>query len=165
MEHGYGFYWEPWQTPTLVCPGGEKVIYLDVEHYVPFLNCGSLAQPAVAAVGDAGASSSSSVAVGDAAPESALAVEDVVAVESSDPPGRDLKAEAVSREHLMTHMPKNKWCPACQRAKMQHKACRSGSTLGPVPESFGDQVTADHIVSRSEASQGLTGEKNALGST
>ena len=45
---------------------------------------------------------------------------------------------------------------------MQHKACRRGSSLGPVPESFGDQVTADHIISRSTASQGLTGEKNAL---
>jgi hypothetical protein len=161
MEHGYAFHWDPYCTPILVCPGGDKVIHLDVEHYVPFLTRGTEAQPAVPALEDAGASSSSGPS-GDAAPECALAVEDAIAEqEEGDPPGRDLKAEAVSREHLMTHMPKNKWCPACQRAKMQHKACRRGSTLGPVPESFGDQVTADHIVSRSEASQGLTGEKNA----
>ena len=106
---------------------------------------------------------SGSASSGDAAPESALALEDsAIDVVVQDPAVRDLKAEAVSRERLMTHMPKNKWCPACQSAKMQHKACRSGSSLGPVPESWGDQATADHIVSRSEASQGLTGEKNAL---
>ena len=161
MEHGYAFHWEPGRAPILVCPGG-NILHLGVEHYVPYLSRGTVPQPAVAAAVEGGASSSSDPS-GDAAPECALAVEDVVAeAEDSDPPGRDLKAEAASREHMMTHMPKNKWCPACQRAKMQHKACRRGSSLGPVPESFGDQVTADHIISRSTASQGLTGEKNAL---
>ena len=162
MEHGYAFHWEPWEKPVLVCPGGDKIIPLSVEHYVPYLARGTQARPAAAAIEDAEVPSGSASS-GDAAPESALAVDDTaVDVVVQDPAVRDLKAEAVSREHLMTHMPKNKWCPACQRAKMQHKACRKGSSLGPVPESFGDQVTADHIVSRSEASQGLTGEKNAL---
>ena len=97
MEHGYAFHWDPYCTPILVCPGGDKVIHLDVEHYVPFLTRGTEAQPAVPALEDAGASSSSGPS-GDAAPECALAVEDVVAeVEDSGPPGRDLKAEVVSR--------------------------------------------------------------------
>ena len=31
---------------------------------------------------------------------------------------RDLKAEAVSLEHMMTHTPYNVHCPSCVRAKM-----------------------------------------------
>jgi hypothetical protein len=154
IEHGYGFYWPPWEWPTLVCPDG-KVVQLEVDQYVPFVTCQNAVQPAAAASSGAASGSADPIAVVEAVVEGN--VEDVA--ESSM---RDLKAEAVSREHLMTHMPKNKYCPACQRAKMQHKPCRSGSSLGPAPESFGDQVTADHIESRSEASQGLTGEKNAL---
>jgi hypothetical protein len=106
MDHGYAFHWEPGCNPILVCPGGDRVLHLDIEHYVPFLVRGTEAQPAMAAAVEGGASSSSGPS-GDAAPECALAVEDVVGeVEESDPPGRDLKAEAVSREHLMTHMHK-----------------------------------------------------------
>eukprot|EP00972_Heterocapsa_arctica_P073342 10831532-Heterocapsa_arctica.AAC.1 len=37
---------------------------------------------------------------------------------------RDLKADALSREHLLTHIPKNVWCKACQRAKMNAKRAR-----------------------------------------
>ena len=184
MEHGYAFHWEPWQDPVLICPDG-KVVALEVDQYVPYLVCLGTVFPAAAAVGDlpGGVASGSAgpeavddaperdvddVAVapgrasGSAGPE---AIDDAPECDVDDvavAPGRDLKAEVVSRVHLMTHMPKNKWCPACQRAKMQHKACRSGSSLGLVPEAFGDQVTADHIVSRSEISQGLIGEKNAL---
>ena len=165
MDHGYGFYWPPGEKPTLVCPGG-KVVHLDVDQYVPFVTCPNSVRPAVVAVEEA----AGVAAYGSAEPVVPIPAADVAAPEAEavaeevvERPGRDLRAEAVSREHLMTHMPKNKYCPACQRAKMQHKPCRSGSSLGPVPESFGDQVTADHIVSRSEISQGLTGEKKRSG--
>ena len=47
---------------------------------------------------------------------------------------RDLKAEAKSLKHLMTHEPKNPHCAACQQAKMQAKPTpdrskRPGETL------------------------------------
>ena len=50
---------------------------------------------------------------------------------AADPPvgddgPRDLKSEALGLAHLMTHLPKNRWCTACQRAKMQRKACMGG---------------------------------------
>ncbi|MCP4242093.1 MAG: hypothetical protein GY772_16170, partial [bacterium] len=74
---------------------------------------------------------------------------------------RDLKVEALSREHLMTHLPKNPWCPACQRAKLQRAPCARQPPSGE-PKAFGDVVTADHIVSHSPVSMGIQGERDAL---
>ena len=37
---------------------------------------------------------------------------------------RDLKAEAISVTRLMTHTPRNPYCAACQRSKVQRKPCR-----------------------------------------
>ena len=51
--------------------------------------------------------------------------------------------EARTLEHLVTHMPKSKWCEACQRAKMQHKQCRRSQKLSG---RFGELVTIDHTV-------------------
>ena len=80
---------------------------LSVEHYVPYLARGTQARPAAAAIEDA-VVPSGSASSGDAAPESALALDDAVAdVVVQDPAVRDLKAEVVTRERLMTHMPKN----------------------------------------------------------
>ena len=39
---------------------------------------------------------------------------------SPEPRARDLRAEAKSFRHLMTHLPKNPYCDACQRAKMEN---------------------------------------------
>ena len=50
-----------------------------------------------------------------------------VPVEAGAPearPDRDLKAEAESIMHIMTHTPKNPHCAACQRSKVQRKPCR-----------------------------------------
>jgi hypothetical protein len=75
---------------------------------------------------------------------------------------RDLFAEAVSLRHLLTHMPKNPHCEACQRAKPQHKPHKRSLGLGPRPEKFGDEITADHIVAESDISQGIGGHREAL---
>ena len=76
---------------------------------------------------------------------------------------RNLKAEAISLRHLMTHMPKNPWCPACQRAKMQRRSCRRvDGPEEPIPPEFGIIVTADHLIAHSEKSMGMTGEQDAL---
>ncbi len=34
---------------------------------------------------------------------------------------RDLKAEATSVRHLLTHLPKNPYCVSCQHAKMRQR--------------------------------------------
>ncbi len=60
---------------------------------------------------------------------------------------RDLKEEAKSISHLMTHLPFNKHCVACQRAKMENVKCHRGAgNEGHETESFGDLVTADMLV-------------------
>ncbi len=82
--------------------------------------------------------------------------------EEEDQPIRDLRKEAKSLQHLMTHMPKNKYCRACQRAEMQEKPCRQQSGLGPPPTYFGEHITVDHIVAHSEEAQGVTGDLDAL---
>ncbi len=74
---------------------------------------------------------------------------------------RALKAEAVPRPHLMAHLPKNPWYPACQRAKLQRALC-ARQPPPAVPKAFGDEVTADHIVSHSPVSMGVQGERDAL---
>ena len=38
---------------------------------------------------------------------------------------QQLRIEAKSLRHLMTHKPRNPFCAACQRAKMQSKPARS----------------------------------------
>merc|ERR1712020_489208 len=36
MEHGYGFWWEPYGMPVLILPDGRYII-LDVDGYIPYL--------------------------------------------------------------------------------------------------------------------------------
>ena len=45
---------------------------------------------------------------------------------------------------------------------MLQKPHVSGKGLGPKPEAFGAEVTADHIALGSEISQGRRGERDAL---
>ncbi len=51
---------------------------------------------------------------------------------------RGLKVEAISLAHLMTHMPKNRWCSACQVAKMQRKQARRKLKWEMVARHFGE---------------------------
>ena len=64
-----------------------------------------------------------------------------------------LREQAKSLKHLMTHMPKNPFCPECQRAKMQRKQARrkKGAALGERPDTFGEQITAGHFIAIDEA--------------
>ena len=48
-----------------------------------------------------------------------------------EPRARDLKAEAKSIRHLMTHAPKNPYCDACQRAKMENVKSFRQARLSP----------------------------------
>ena len=76
---------------------------------------------------------------------------------------RDLKAEAMSRDHLLTHTPHNPYCESCVRAKMTRRpARRIAKDKEKLPTKFGELANADYIVAQSEESMGLTGERDAL---
>jgi hypothetical protein len=77
---------------------------------------------------------------------------------------RDLKAEAVSISHLMTHNPKNIHCSSCQRAKMQLKAAPRRKDKKPedAPTVFGEQVTADHLIAQDVGDESIMGDKVGL---
>jgi len=72
-------------------------------------------------------------------------------------------AEATSIQHLMTHLPKNPHCKACQRAKMQKKPNRKkGGKKGGIDmadKPFGTIITADHLITNSEEDRGIKGER------
>ena len=82
----------------------------------------------------------------------------------TDSDGRnDLKLEALSVRHQLMHMPKNKCCPACVRAKLMRKpARRSKRPIGDRAKKFGDLVNADHVLAQSPEACGLFGEREAL---
>ena len=96
--------------------------------------------------------------------EIAPGVDDPVLV--ADRLERARKLEASSLRHLMTHHPKNMYCQTCCMAKMQcapHRRKQHRFWSGkPESVTFGDQITADHIVAYSERSQGVTGDCAAL---
>ena len=76
---------------------------------------------------------------------------------------RDLKAEALSIGHLMTHNPKNPYCSSCQRAKMKAKpAPRRKRNPEDAPKVFGEQVTADHLIARDVGDESILGDRVAL---
>ena len=83
---------------------------------------------------------------------------DEVAVVKGPKPPRTL-AEAQSREHMMTHLPKNPYCDVCSKAKMQRRQKRKkvphlvpDEGAPPPPRKFGDQVTGDHFIKNGSGS-------------
>ena len=76
---------------------------------------------------------------------------------------RNLRAEAMSLQHLLTHSVHNPYCDACVKAKLKRvPARRKHGNATDAPQKFGDLVNADYIVAQSEDSMGLTGERDAL---
>ena len=63
----------------------------------------------------------------------------------------DQRLLAGTREHLLSHFPKNPWCPACQRAtaRRQQRRDRGGHAFRGQP--FGRRATCDHVVVSPEA--------------
>jgi len=74
---------------------------------------------------------------------------------------RDLKAEAVSTNHLLRHKPFNKWCEACLKSKMAERRHMTGSYARD-PTKWGEIITVDHLVSRKENWSGVRGFRNAV---
>ena len=73
---------------------------------------------------------------------------------------RDLKFEATSLRHLLTHLPKNPHCVSCQQAKMRQRYSYKGAFKRDMAQ-FGEIVTCDHVVAPAMRMQGMGGESMA----
>lgn len=74
-----------------------------------------------------------------------------------------LKAEAKSIAHQMNHVPKNPYCDVCNKAKMLKSPGRSvGGSQQIECEKFGQHITADFLVTMSEAERGIDFDRVAL---
>ena len=75
-----------------------------------------------------------------------------------------LHKEALSLEHMLTHVPKNPFCEICLRAKMfKQQARRQDPELRENPMALGDMVHADTIVvGRRKFNHEVGGSKCAL---
>jgi hypothetical protein len=151
MLHGYSFVWHPAKQPYLVTPKGKKVV-LEVIDNVPYLPL-SKSTPCAAAPAAAGENTS----------DQPLEAEIDEVYEVLDTGKRDLKAEAKSIEHMLTHLPKNPHCSVCMRAKMENvKTRRQGGVDAHGFEEFGQHVTADTIVLRGVKDRGIGNKNNAI---
>jgi hypothetical protein len=75
---------------------------------------------------------------------------------------RNLREEAKSLRHLLTHKPANKYCDACSLGKTRNVNFFAGGFNKPRnPTKWLDIVTADHLVAKNGSMEGLTGDCNA----
>ena len=137
VKLGYSVIWPAGERPYFVLPSGQ-IVELDVIDDIPYLMPGAAKSlprkqkgPRCFACGAkalqvAGVGSRSATAVArPAAPADSAAQNDPEEMVSSEeaekhlPPNvcRDLRAEASSLAHLLTHRPKNPYCQACARGK------------------------------------------------
>jgi hypothetical protein len=88
------------------------------------------------------------------------------AVDSRDQLTADdrLRAEARSVEHQRLHMPKNKYCDYCNRAKMYADQARrtTEDNKEELPTVFGKKTGADHIAMYGDKDIWLNGERAGL---
>ena len=74
-----------------------------------------------------------------------------------------LKEEAKSIAHQMNHIPKNPYCDVCNKAKMLKPPGRSvGGSQQIDSDKFGQHITADFLVTMSEAELGIDSDRVAL---
>ena len=71
-----------------------------------------------------------------------------------------LMKEAKTLNHLLTHLPKNTFCPFCVVGKMVKDKCRS-HVFDVQDKPFGTNVTGDHLCTR-ESCVGYEGSKSAM---
>jgi hypothetical protein len=139
MEQGYTFEWKPRRAPTLRSPNG-AVVTLEVIDNIPYLRpasrgCGTarIALPVRDPLPGAGDPEPVPAVGGDPGRAAGRPGKGDESDEPLEEPGGDLKEEAVSLTHLLTHHPKNKWCQYCMRAKMPRVHCRVKHGTGGPP--------------------------------
>ena len=149
MEEQYDFHWIRGQKPYLVTPD-YKVVELEIHRNIPMLMVGD---PDVVAKDARGFCTVPVAPVmveeredifGDAVLDEHVVPEgeaheppdegNVAPLPAPEPPVPPpegerirLKREAESREHKLTHIPKNHFCNACLRGKMKEKYSRRGA--------------------------------------
>ena len=71
--------------------------------------------------------------------------------------------DPMSLQHLMTHLPKHPDCLDCQKATLKHVHCRRvpPERKENVTE-FGQELSADTLLSKNEASTSLDGDRFAI---
>ena len=74
---------------------------------------------------------------------------------------QSLREEALSKVHLMIHIPKNPFCQGCLRAKLNAKQARRRHIKSDA-KAFGDIVTAGHLIARDADGGGIDNEKVAI---
>ena len=112
MTMGYTFVWNPYKKPYIVTPKWRKIT-LEVIDHVPYLPVSRSVPCAPCPV----ASEEAATPEHDVAK---LGVQEDLTYELARVGKRDLKAEALSVEHMLTHLPKNSYCSVCQRAKLEN---------------------------------------------
>ena len=74
-----------------------------------------------------------------------------------------LKVEAKSKRHMLTHIPKNPYCDVCTKAKMYKPPgySKGGSSMVDAKK-FGDHVTGDYLIAKSDPETGVDGDRVAM---
>ena len=74
-----------------------------------------------------------------------------------------LKAEAKSKRHMLTHIPKNPYCDVCTKAKMYKPPgySKGGSSMVEAKK-FGDHITGDYLIAKSDPETGVDGDRVAM---
>ena len=76
---------------------------------------------------------------------------------------RNLRHEAKSARHLLTHEPANKYCDACILGNMRGTKKFCGSyERSRQPTRWLELVTADHLVAQNGSMEGTTGDCDAI---
>ena len=66
-----------------------------------------------------------------------------------------LRQEAVSTHHLVTRLPKNKFCDACAKCKTTKRRCSISTRRSDPPCKFGEKVTVDFLIACGDDPRGL----------
>jgi len=155
MTMGYGFVWRPGRNPFMITNTGKK-INLEVIDYIPYL-------PVTKSVACAAGVSNGDDNSGQPIPAEEAVAEAEDTYEIIDCGKRDLKAEAKTTKHLLTHLPKNPFCSTCIRAKMENaKSKQKGGVAAHGFTEFGQHVTADTIVLHGIKDRGVGNKSNAI---
>jgi hypothetical protein len=161
MHEGYSFIWLAGKAPFFITPSRNQIT-LEVINDIPYLPAEeSFRTPAVACP----AASVVAAPVRQRRKPAAGFVDESESSSSSEEEDksqpkvrRDLKREADSLEHLMTHIPMNPHCAACQRAKKQHRRyCKHKGKKGHRAKKFGDHCTGDLFVCTDREDKGIGG--------
>ena len=192
MGHGYSFVWSAGDNPYFITPAN-KVISLDVVSEIPYVRRGSLlCKPRDAVDSDYYVRHGNNNAV-PATPSDAPVNTDEVGSDGGgdgeaqlppppdvdvvpepplhegdgdgedEPRRRNLRVEAKSTIHLLTHRPHNPYCDVCNMGKMRDRKLFKGAYAARrAPSAWLDLITTDHLVSQDGRMQGLTGDRDAI---